>query len=161
LQRTSYGSVNLPYTATLPPIPKIDYNTDSPVPKMGNTGSNRQKPSNVAQREPQHVTFQTPPVNSRSEADARKRALKQQMTDSAKSIELHSVKLCRIASNPNWRHSKQLEQTLPTIRDIAFGVDNSLYDLIDATARVSLQRSDPAYQGKFLKIFYERFVIFL
>lgn len=83
------------------------------------------------------------------------------MTDSAKSIELHAVKLGRIASNPNWRHSKHLEQTLPVIRDIAFGVDNSLYDLIDGTARVSLQRSDPAYQGVFLvfKIFMLGFQI--
>jgi hypothetical protein len=50
-------------------------------------------------------------------------------------------------SNPNWRQSKQLEQTLPHVRDIVYGVDNSLYDLIDAAARVSLQRNDPAYQG--------------
>lgn len=142
------GSVNLTYTTALPPIPKVDYNTDPSTPKMGNTGtSNRQKHPTPTHREPQ-VTFQIPSTNTtRSEADARKRALKQQMTESAKSIELHSVKLIRIASNPNWRSSKQLDQTVTTIRDAAYGVDNSLYDLIDATSRVSLQRSDPAYRG--------------
>lgn len=153
LQRNSYDSVKLPYTTSLPPIPKIDYNTDpNPVPKMGNTNSatsTRQKPLVAPHREPQHVTFQTPPVNSRHEADARKRALKQQMTDSAKSVETFAVKLSRIVLNPNWRQPKQLEQTIQTIRDIAYGVDNSLYDLIDGTARVSLQRTDPAYQGTF------------
>lgn len=148
----SYGSVNLPYTTSLPPIPKVDYNLDSNTPKMGNQNSgtnSRQKPPTPVnpQREPQQVTFQTPPTNSHTEADTRRRVLRQQMTDNAKSIELHAIKLGRIVSNPNWRQSKQLEQTLPHVRDIVYGVDNSLYDLIDAAARVSLQRNDPAYQG--------------
>lgn len=142
----------LPYTTSLPPIPKVDYN--DPVPRMGNqnsSGTLKQKPPtpNVTQRESQQITFQTPPPNSRTEADSRRRALRQQMTDSAKSIEMHAIKLGRIVTNANWRQSKQLEQTLPHIRDIVYGVDNSLYDLVDAAARVSLQRSDPAYQGMF------------
>jgi predicted 2-oxoglutarate/Fe(II)-dependent dioxygenase YbiX len=129
---------------------------------MGNQGSKSNKKkeiaSNTSQREPQ-VTFQLPQNNSRIETDSRRRAIRQQMTDNAKSIELHAVKLGRIVSNPNWRHSKELQHTLPHIRDIVYGVDNELYSLIDASARVSLQRSDPAYHGKFyiIKLILRRF----
>lgn len=119
---------------------------------MGQKNSTGQKTSptnNIAQRAPQQTSFPPPaPPSSRSEVAARRESLRRQMSDCAKAIELRSIKVGRITANPNWRKPGQLEQTLPTIRDAVYGTDNSLHDLIDATARISLQRNDPAFQGK-------------
>uniref|UniRef100_A0A915DY68 Uncharacterized protein n=1 Tax=Ditylenchus dipsaci TaxID=166011 RepID=A0A915DY68_9BILA len=79
-----------------------------------------------------------------AEAHLRKRFLCTQLTDCAKVVEINAHKMSQFAAagGGGWRQAHILRHNLAAIRDTVYTIEFALEELVDALARISLERND-------------------